>query len=101
MLRKKIIRWLTPAVCICILCTGQVRASSVQNQLSNTGDKINELENELNRADQNISAYQREQKVLEQDISSEQEKISRLSAQLDETRAAIKNRQKSNKPGRN
>ncbi len=88
MLRKKIIRWLTPAVCICILCTGQVRASSVQNQLSNTGDKINELENELNRADQNISAYQQEQKILENDISTGQAKISQ-----DQTLAAIKEKQ--------
>ena len=93
MLRKKIIRWLTPAVCICILCTGQVRASSVQNQLSNTGDKINELENELNRADQNISAYQQEQKILENDISTGQAKISQLSDSLDQTLAAIKEKQ--------
>lgn len=77
-------------LCLCIVCCTQVWGSTIQDQIDSTGRKINELERELESSDQNISAYQREQKVLEQDISSEQEKISRLSAQLDETRASIK-----------
>lgn len=90
MMQKRNIFRLLVILCLCIACCSQAWAGAIQDKIDSTGRKINELERELESSDQNISAYQREQKVLEQDISSEQEKISQLSMQLDETRAAIK-----------
>lgn len=93
MLQKRKIRWLILALCLCGLCTSQVWASSIQDRIDNAGTKINELENELNKADQDISAYRQEQKILEADIANGQAKISQLSGELDNTLAAIEDKQ--------
>lgn len=93
MLQKRNIRWLIPAVCLCILCTSQARAGSIQDRISHTGNKINELEGELDRTDQQVHTYQQEQQLLESQISDGQARISRISGELDNTLAQIKTKQ--------
>lgn len=73
---------------ICFLCGRKAYAGTIQNQIQNTGERINQLEESVSQTDKNISTYEKEQRELEQQIFTAQEKISRLSNELDRTKAA-------------
>ncbi len=73
-----------------MLCSRQVYASSIQNQIDNTGEKIHGLEDALDQTDKNISIWKIQQQALEQEIAFGQDQVSRLSADLDQTKADMK-----------
>lgn len=73
---------------VSILCSSHVHATAIQDQIDNTGEKIDELEHALDQEGQKISAYEKEKQSMEAEIASGQEKISRLSKELDDTKAA-------------
>ncbi len=72
-----------------MLCSIQAQATAIRDRLDSTGKKIHELEDALDRNDQNLSAYEKERNELEQEVALGQEKIRRMSEQLDDTKSAI------------
>ncbi len=74
---------------VSVLCSSQAHATAIQDQIDNTGKKIDELEQALDQQGQKISAYEKEKQSMESEIASGQEKIGRLSAELDDTKAAV------------
>lgn len=93
MIHKRTACRLLAVLILCVLCTGQAQAGAIREKMNRTGAKISELENALDKAEQDISVYEKEQQALETDISREQEKISSLSAELDQTKDALEKTQ--------
>ncbi len=85
--------------CLALLLTAgmllnrQVSAGAIQNQIDRTGQKINDLKDAVDETDKNISVWQIQQQALEQEIAYRQDKISRLSAELDQTKADMSHTQ--------